>query len=238
MPRPLITIPGNHDLPGHSLDNYEKSALGLIELITPAFINLNEEGVRISDNISIDGVPFGKLKEFKSKPKETNRRVLMIHELVFPKSLPSWVKGGFTSRDILEQFGNEYDVILVGDNHSGFVDELENDHGEISWLVNPGSMMRITTEQINYLPRCYSYSSDENEVREEFFPIEKDVYNIERAIQEKERDERIAAYIERMNVDWDISLSYKKNLEMFFNENKIPKKVRELIWQHLETEKI
>lgn len=71
MPSPLITIPGNHDLPGHSLDNYEKSALGLIELITPAFINLNEEGVRISDNISIDGVPFGGLKEFKPKPKET-----------------------------------------------------------------------------------------------------------------------------------------------------------------------
>jgi hypothetical protein len=33
-----------------------------------------------------------------------------------------------------------------------------------------------------------------------------------------------------MSKDWEIGLSFKKNLEVFFNENNTPKKVREIIY--------
>jgi len=54
-------------------------------------------------------------------------------------------------------------------------------------------------------------------------------------IEEKvQKDERIQAYIERMNKDFEMGLSFRRNLEIFFEENNVPRKVREIIWNAME----
>lgn len=246
LPRPFISIPGQHDLPGHSLKEFPRSALGLMEevcdpeeftiisLFGQAVVHKTPEGVK---DLFILGVPFGELKAWEGRNPKFEfspgyRYVLMLHELTWQGKRPHWDKNSWTDVELLDKFGEYFDLIITGDNHGGFAT-----HQGGSWLVNPGSMMRRNADQAEYRPRCYLYYAEENELTPVYFPIEKGVHNREHLDVKKERDERIAAYIERMNQDWEVGLSFQRNLEAFFKENSTPRKVREIISCHLETGK-
>ena len=120
-------------------------------------------------------------------------------------------------------------MILTGDNHQRFV-VIKN--GSI--LINPGSVMRITADQAGFQPRCFLYYATDNTVREVDLPIEKNVVTREHIEEKAQKDERIQAYIERMNKDFEMGLSFRRNLEIFFEENNVPRKVREIIWNAME----
>jgi len=231
LPRPFIGIPGQHDLPGHSIQQYQKSALALIESID-GYVWMLQGGKMEFNNLYIAGVPFGQLEDFDPEALDISpgkRKILLLHELTWKDRKPHWSKGDYTVDELLMEFGEYFDLIITGDNHSGFVKQ-----GEYSTLVNPGSMLRITADQADYQPRCYLYYSDNNEVKPVNIPIEKNVHTREHIDVKKERDERIEAYIEKMNQSWEVGLSFQKNLEAFFRENKTPKKVKEVIQWHLE----
>ena len=37
-----------------------------------------------------------------------------------------------------------------------------------------------------------------------------------------------------MEKDWNIGLSLEKNLQAFFEANKVSEKIKEIIWKHME----
>jgi len=235
----LITVPGNHDLPMHNYQYYSKSALALLEKVRPAGICiLKNNGIDIN-KLQVIGSPFGQLESFDAYNAEitsmgssrVRRRVLVLHEMVFKKRRPTWAPNSLLAKDLIERYGDEFDLIVTGDNHETFTEEIDG-----VLLVNPGSMLRITADQADFQPYCYLYYAEENEVHPVRFPIQTGVHNREHLDKEQERDGRIAAYIEQINKDWDAGLSFRRNLWAFFEENKIPKKVREVIWEHLERE--
>lgn len=212
IPPRFVTIPGNHDLPLHSMEMYHKSALSLIDLVLDSHMT-------VMDNPAV------------YQAQGTGRAIVLLHELIFPtgdQSL-SRVAQGRTAQEVLEEYG-EYDLILTGDNHQTFVEEREG-----TLLVNPGSMMRITADQVDHKPCVYLYYADKNEVVPVELPIKRSVHSREHIDRREERDERIAAYIERLNQDWDNGLNFRQNLEAFCQENNVPRKVREVVWEHLET---
>lgn len=261
LPSPMITIPGNHDLPEHSIEQYEKSALSLLASAESSRLQITvlEPGILYTGGLFIVGRPFGELEGFDpniepySMPGPTNsigtqrydpgmynslwhkarRRILLLHELVWPGSPPTWAAGSYTDEQLLERFKNQFDLILTGDNHSYFDCRMGD-----ALLVNPGSMMRIHADQADYKPRCYLYYAEENIAEPVDFPIEENVHSRAHLDRKKEREDRITAYIDKMSGDWDLTLSFEKNLQAFFKENNTPKKVREIIWEHYETEKI
>ncbi len=241
IPGPFITIPGNHDLPMHNLLYYDKSGLSLIEEVRGDIIVLKNSGIDFK-GLQIIGVPAGELESFDPNNVEiisdgvpVQRRVLLLHELIWEER--GWLEariGGETGKELLDRLGALFDLIVSGDNHQSFIYNIEAGR---SLLVNPGSMMRIHADQEDFKPKCYLYYASDNSTKEVRFPIQRGVISTEHIEKRKERDERISAYIERMNQHWEIGLSFRNNLESFFNENQTPKKVRDVIWAHLETEK-
>lgn len=241
----FITVPGNHDLPMHSFKYYDKSALSLLEIVLPtSFVVLKNEKVSINslkNRLEIFGVYYGGTPEFtlsnaniQALSNETpSHRVLILHELIWQNKPPFWASESKTSSEIIKKYKDDFDLIITGDNHESFIVEKDG-----VLLVNPGSMMRMTADQINFKPKCFLYYAEENKVVPVEFPIDSKVHNFEHINKKKERDKRIAAYIEKLESNFEGGLSFKKNLQVFFDENKISKKVRDVIWEHLETEQI
>lgn len=236
LPRPFYSIVGQHDLPNHSLENYHRSALALLDRVDPDICVLN--GTKIeTETLFIVGLPFGHIPDspdelptpatLRSRQK---RKILLLHGLTFERELPHWSHGdgAYTADELLDTFGDVFDVIVIGDNHQPFVVKRAN-----TILLNPGSMMRSTLDQHQYQPACYLYYAINNEITRVPFPIQPDVHSDAHVQSKQERDKRIAAYIERINQDWDSGLSFEQNLEAFFKANKTPKSVRGLIWQSL-----
>ncbi len=237
LPRPFIGIPGQHDLPEHSLEELPRSALSLLGYVDSELFILTGEEMEYESKFQIVGLPFGKLKKFdvsmlKQPLRKDRVKVMMLHELTWKSKRPSWDKGSWTDLELINEFGEYFDLILTGDNHGGFVTKHDD-----CLLVNPGSMLRKTADQEDYKPRCYLYYADLNDVFPVHFPVEKNVHTREHIDRKKEHDERITAYISRMKENWEIGLSFRKNLEAFFAENNTPKKVREIICQAVEAKK-
>lgn len=208
LPEGMITIPGNHDLPEHSMEQYKRSSLHLLELVTPDLVVLKQNPA-----------------EFQIG----HRRVCILHELIWPETHRHLqnVAGGRTAQEVLEDHA-DVDLVLTGDNHLPFVET----NGK-QLLVNPGSIMRRTADQIDHRPKCYLYYAESNTAKPVYLPIEAGVINRDHIEKVKERDDRITAYIDRMRMTWEVGLSFRQNLEAFFEENKTSRKVVELIWEHV-----
>jgi len=52
--------------------------------------------------------------------------------------------------------------------------------------------------------------------------------------QVQEKDARIEAFIEKLNMDWSSEVSFRKNLDQFFANNEVSENVQTLIWNSLE----
>lgn len=238
LPYPMYTIPGNHELPMHSMENYEKSALHLLEAVCKKeglLTVLKCDEPALTDKLLIYGIPFGQMEnagkfDVSTRPRTSRRTVLLLHELTWERK-PAWAHDDYSADELIDKFGEYFDLIVTGDNHQSFVTKKHN-----TLLVNPGSMMRMTADQMDHEPCCYLYYADENEVRRVPFPIEDAVLDRDHIDRKEEHDKRIAAYIERINTQWKRGLSFRDNLAAFFKANRTPKKVRDLIWQQLDTE--
>ncbi len=221
LPSEIYTIPGNHDLPEHSMQQYEKSALHVLE-VALAIRRLSKTPYDRRD-FTIAGFAYGE------KLEDVNADIVVIHDLVYEGN-PPWPNAvGYQPKDLFKIFTKPR-LILTGHYHMALVAKSKD--GRL--VVNPGSMMRMTIVQKDYKPRCYLYNFDDNEVEPVYFPIEEEVFDDRHIVEPKEKEERLSAFIEKLNMEWDLRLSFRANLETFFKKNKVNKKVEELIWQSLE----
>lgn len=217
----IICIPGQHDLPEHRLDYWEKSGCGVLHQAkvarTLTLSILYHNIFRI--------FPFGYGNEVSHCKPTFPLKIAMSHQMVI-ENKPLWPGQEAPKGNALLKKFPEYNLILTGDNHNPFVAEYQ---GRL--LVNPGSMMRMTVAQINHKPRVYKWYSDTNTVEAVYLPIEKGVISRVHIENKEERDERMEAFVSRVKDDFEISLSFECNLEEYLKINRTKKPVQDKVWE-------
>ncbi len=206
----VFTIPGNHDLPNHSLDLIEKSGLWTMKK---------------SKKVEILRVELG--KAFPYLQNFSKRDIAILHKLInHPKSDHS----ALSVMGKLEGF----DLVLSGDNHQCF-DEFIVENGRAKQiLVNPGSFSRQTTEQIHFEPNVVLWYAGTNEITYVPIPIEQNVVSREHLERLEERDGRMDAFVSNLKSDYDLELSFEANLKNYFSKNRTRKNVEEMVWESME----
>jgi len=224
----MITVPGQHDLPLHNLDNIKKSAFWtLIEAHKITWLNNTQE---YSKGLWVRGFPFGvKVTPQPNKLKE-ELNIALIHQYV-------WTKGANyqtaspdchikKQKDILQT----YDVCVFGDNHIGFNTKLKN-----TQIHNCGSLMRRHSDQINYKPRVGLLQTD-GQIVLHYLDISKDKY-----IRTTKKDDNInessdmAEFFEELESLGQTSLDFKEYIKQWMQDNKKTKKqVKEIIIKAME----
>jgi len=213
FPIRLMMVAGQHDAPEHNLDLLPRSGVGV--LMRSEYVTQIDD---IQPDILIEGFDYGK----KIKKIRNGGSVAVAHQLVI-EDKPEWPgQVADSAKSLLKKFP-QYDLILTGDNHKAFVVEYE---GRI--LVNPGSMMRTTADQINHKPRVYLW--DGEGVEPVYLPIEEGVISREHIDIGQDRDHRISAYIERLNANYEIGLDFKKNMVDHLKANRTRKEIKSRIW--------
>lgn len=226
---------GQHDLPEHRLDYWQKSGCGVLH--SSKFIHLlgDVEGLKscvVNPNSywQITSFPFDmpitkptKIEEFK--------QVAMTHQMII-ENKPLWPgQEALKGHQILKKHP-EYDLILSGDNHLPFISEYE---GRL--LVNPGSMMRTTAAQIDHKPRVYKWFSKENKVSPVFLPIEHGVINRDHIDKKKNKEKELIASINKIeNDDIDIELCYEEEIKKHLSKHKVKQTVKNKIWRAINSE--
>jgi len=212
LPMNMMSCYGNHDLPQHNYELKEKSGLYVLE----------QAGA-----IQIDGGHWG-----ADGPGIVDiideRRIGMVHIMTYQGKEPYPGCTAPKGATLLRQYP-EYDLIVTGDNHKPFVEEHE---GRL--LVNPGSLFRTTAAQFDYKPRVYLWYAETNTVEAVYVPIEEGVISREHIEKVGERNDRIDAFINTLNDDWEAKMSFEENIERFKEENNVSDKVMKIIYKAID----
>ena len=228
---PLVAIPGQHDLPSNSIDNADRAGVFVLDAASQAemgvpecrWIIFRDVGVYNCGKTNVTAFPFG-VDPVPLKKRAAKREIAMCHTLTWHKDAPPGQDSG-SALALLKRLEG-FDVVLVGDNHQSFV--VEHD-GRI--LVSPGSMMRMNADQANHKPRVYLYHAEDNTVTPHYLPIEQGVITREHLTKVEERDTRLDAFVTRLNDDWEVGLSFEKNMKAFFRKNRVRRSVRQLVME-------
>jgi DNA repair exonuclease SbcCD nuclease subunit len=224
LPANFHTIYGQHDLPQHSLPDQNKS--GVFALKTAGALNLLPGCHWGQDPTEIKQGSFS----IKCGPYDTDyRSILVWHKMNYQGKLP-WP--GCTdprAGKLLRKYPT-YDLILTGDNHKPFTEEYEN-----RILVNPGSLMRQSADQIDFKPRVYLYYAVDNRVEIVYLPIENDVVDRTHLETVSERSDRIDAFIKKLDGKWKAGLSYEANLEEYLKANRVRNKTKQICYKAIES---
>ncbi len=222
LPDNFWTVYGNHDLPQHSLELADKCGMNV----------LAEAGKLV---ILPYGTHWGQKPIGASFPsyqgqfaENVSRKVLVWHVMTWLKELP-WP--GCTDAPALQLLKDhpEYDLIATGHNHKSFVAGLK---GRL--LINPGGITRQAADQADFKPAVYVWYAEGNTYERVELPIEHGVVTREHIEIREQRDERIAAFVDRLDDDWEVSMSFEENLERFRATNNIRESVMKIIYESLE----
>lgn len=135
------TIAGNHDISYRTMAYVDETAYGALSAITGMHI---DEPFILDDYYEVHPFNFGEPIEHR-KPYFGRKMLAMTHQFVWDKKVP--FDAGINALDLMIEYP-EYDIILSGDNHQHFIVEFEG-----RTLVNPGSLMRMDADQIDYQPK-------------------------------------------------------------------------------------
>ena len=233
----IITL-GQHDLPGHSLFQIDHSSVGVLEAAIVVQILTKESAPIIVNDWAIWGCAYGEEPD-RSMVDVTKNNLLIWHKMVI-RDVPLW-PGQIADKSsaILRQYSN-YQIICSGDNHQSFaiaeVDQIS--HPDIKpitmprrWLINPGSLMRMTAAQVDHKPHIYKW--EDRTLTPIPIPIEPDVLDLSELEAARDKDGRIQAFVERLSTEWETGLSFEKNIENYFQKNETSKEVQDLVWRCL-----
>lgn len=193
----LYILAGNHDLPYHSSENIDKSAIGIL---------LNSENVfkieDYSDEFSASN--FDEEDNFEAE-------IVFKHVLTIPEDdKPDFVNCE-TPETLLEKFPKAK-WIFTGDYHHNFHYEKNGRH-----VVNSGCLLRQVADMKDY--QCGVYFVDTDEEIVEFISIidNEDLIDDSYILQENQRNERIESFVDKLRKTKGVSLDFLDNV---YNEMK------------------
>lgn len=216
IPNNLYVIYGQHDLPQHSIDLSYKSSID----------TLREAGkLKILKGCHFGQEPKEASLFFPNRNPDIN--VLVWHHMTYIKPPFPGASGG-QADTILRKYP-QFDLIVTGDNHQQFSTSVD---GRL--LVNPGSLTRQTADQIDFQPRVALWYAEDNTIEWVNIPIQQNAITREHLEVKEQRNERIDAFISKLDGDWVAGMSFEENLKAFFEKNNTRDSVKQIIYTSIE----
>jgi predicted phosphodiesterase len=173
LPDNIYAVPGQHDLPYHSIDDIRKSAywtlveagkITNIENGTPIAVKLPQTTFRVH------GFPFGCPLKPCQKDDSATMDIAIIHEYCWQGR--ACYPGASEDKNVEAHRANAstYDVLVFGDNHIP-----HEDFSKDPIVFNCGGFYRRTIDEVDYRPSVGILYSDKT-IRREYVPVDEDVF--------------------------------------------------------------
>ncbi len=227
----VLAVAGQHDLPHHNYGLFDKSNMAVL-CSAKRVINLpcnsdNGEWI-INEKFTVWGFPWGTPLATRKFDNYSDNQIALCHTLAYEKKPWPDAPDSGNAKAIMKKLKG-FDLIVTGDNHQPFIMKSGK-----QLLVNPGSLMRMSADQMEHKPRVYLWYADTNEVEAVYLPIEEGVVTRQHIERVEERDERMAAFVRRLDDDFSVELSFEENLKKYFQVNRTSRVVEKLVWEAID----
>lgn len=225
LPLDFYTIYGQHDLPQHNWELREKCGIFCLERAGSVKVlngcHYGQEPNPLHSMLEIGNGEYQVLNTIQPN-------ILVWHHLTYKGNPPFPGAAGGQASVMLRKYP-QFDLIVTGDNHQSFT----ANYGK-QLLVNPGSLTRQKADQIDFEPRVYLWYAEDNTVEPVYLPIAKGVISREHIDRVEKRDERIDAFISKLDDEYEVGVSFEENLEEFFQVNNTEEDIKQIIYKSIE----
>jgi DNA repair exonuclease SbcCD nuclease subunit len=236
----FLCVAGQHDQQFHSTD-LSGTTLGtllthtdLIRLIpnnSDDFIWIDSDDPDSCPDINIYGYSWNDINlpiPQIEHPKNIN--ILVLHKMIVDEKLWAEQEGHTWANHLL--INTDFDLIVSGDNHKQFFARKGKKH-----LLNVGSMMRSTIDQMDHHPAVAVYDTKTKEVDIidlDYKPFDE-VMQIAKAEQEKERNLQLESFVkslkkyEGVTTNEDPKINFKNAVTNYCERNNISEAIKNVI---------
>jgi hypothetical protein len=153
LPRGMYTIPGQHDLKHHNLEDIRKTAYWTL-VAAGAVEHIPACGM-LMGAFAVEGFAWG--QPLKPATFDFGPRVAVIHKYVWheKKSAYPGAEAAANIRKVLESLAH-FDMVIFGDNHIPFQGTSKG-----TWFINNGAFMQRKRDEEAYGPRANIVSRDD-----------------------------------------------------------------------------
>lgn len=215
----ILTTWGQHDLRYRTKVN---TALRSIALTTNTAILEHDQPYGDGKSVIVHGCGYD---EEIPEPVKDRYNVLIIHKMIVEDKLWAQQDNFEWSTSFLRR--NKFDLIVSGDNHQFF----HANNGD-RYLFNCGSLLRSSISQVDHKPRVIIFDTEKpHKFKVINVPIEpaSKVFAMDKVMKEKEKDEKLAAFVDGLSKQKDMGLSFVDNLNKYLSGNDVDKDVKKII---------
>jgi DNA repair exonuclease SbcCD nuclease subunit len=223
----MTVVPGNHDLPGNTMNNFERSPLNILLKANSIAIGTHTTCSTIG-NVKIHYFPYGDVN-FEEKDKYSvfpdHNNIAVLHHPIYSGQVPFYHKNYAVNVNQIRKYFPEFDWVVAGDIHSPFVNTRKK-----PYVLNCGSVLRLTSVQKEYKPAIWLMNLDTLEVKKIEIPVQENVMSEDSEKIENKKSESLAAFVEHFRPDKENGfLQYEEYIEKYLKENKVQPAVKKAI---------
>lgn len=225
----MYSIPGQHDLPYHRYDDIRRS--GYWTLVKAGKIHHlpDTNVVHPNPTISLQGFRFGGELRPNIEKSPLVLDVAVVHQYLWKEGKsyanPNPEHHYRKTRMLLEGF----DIAVFGDNHIPFSVPLARG----TTILNCGSLMRRTIDQINYRPRIWYITHTDacHQLQTETVDIEKDIIEVG---DKTKVDPNIEKFVRDLKHHKLTSYDFRSQVIEYIEKNKVSPRVSKIIYSLME----
>jgi len=204
----------------HDLKFRNKGNTALDVLLSGGIVQYSKQ-TTLSESVFLYSVSWG---EDISEITTSGFNILLIHKMIVEEKLWEEQVEFEWANTILRR--TKFDLIVSGDNHKSFFVNYKD-----RTLINCGSLMRINRDQINHKPCFVIYNTNTRTYKIHYIPIQpaEEVFDMQKIGVEKERDEKLAAFVDGLVEGAELGLDFAENLRQVLKKNNVEQEVRDII---------
>ncbi len=222
-------IAGQHDMRYH---NQDLGNIALVVLDAAKAVHLIQTPQNFKD-VTVYGCSFG-----QGIPKITTKgfNVLLIHKMIIDSD-KVWI--GQEDFEYAQNFlrKNDFDLIISGDNHYFFIAKIDK-----KCLINCGSLTRMTTAQLDHIPRIVLFDTDTKGYEIIDIPVKpiSEVFDLSKIEEKEERKKKFDAFIKELKElpqfqliggSKDRNITFQDRLLAYIKQNEISDDIKDIIME-------
>lgn len=184
---------GNHDQASRS-DDLTQTSFGVLESVKKFDNTLRS----ISESQA--WVPYGNKEPIGNGP------VLFLHELTVEKHEDAKFFDAVSAKELLNTY-QDFKYIATSDNHKAFVVEIKGRK-----VLNPGCITKQSASYKDAKLLVYSLDVETGEHEAIYLPEDSSVVDDSYLVEDKERENRINAFVDSLKKSGEVTLSFRDNV--------------------------
>lgn len=223
----FIAIPGQHDLPFHSLELIKKSAYwtlveaGKIQDLPPGEDSLNAGGFVLSS------FPWGTPLTPGNQPEGKKLRIALVHAYTWDAPGTGY-QGAPKEAQVQPKQFEGYDTVIIGDNHKSW--DVKFVPGP--YVFNCGGFMRRASDEAHHRPRV-GLVHRSGEVESYYLSTTDEVF-VPQPEKEKAESQELTSFLEELKALQATELNFDIALRKVICKYDVSSSVRRILIEALE----